>query len=98
MDTNHHLLSGVLALQVDLIDEQQFLEACRRWTANKELALTDVLLESGWITRTDESDIERFVERRLRKHNRDAKQAWQLPLTTRLTTTIRLTAINHSLL
>lgn len=47
MDTNHSLLSGVLALQIDLIDEQQFVEACRRWTAETGAALTDILIESS---------------------------------------------------
>lgn len=73
MDTNHSLLSGVLALQIDLIDEQQFVEACRRWTAKTDVVLTDILIESGWITRIDESEINRFVERRLKKHNGDAQ-------------------------
>src|SRR5207249_3216411 len=35
MDTDRNLLFGVLALQADLIDPQQFIEACLLWTSRK---------------------------------------------------------------
>lgn len=33
MDTEHHLLFGVLALQCDLINASQFAEACTLWAS-----------------------------------------------------------------
>jgi len=35
MDTDRNLLFGVPALQADLIDAQQFAEACTQWTSRK---------------------------------------------------------------
>src|SRR5262245_45681426 len=35
-DTAPNLLFGVLALQADLIDAQQFAEACTAWSARKD--------------------------------------------------------------
>jgi hypothetical protein len=35
MDTDRNLLFGVLALQADLLDNNQFVEACSAWAARK---------------------------------------------------------------
>lgn len=71
MDTDRNLLFGVLALQVDLIDAKQFAEACAHWTAKKEVPLSEILIELGWISETDRREVDRFVERRIRKHRGD---------------------------
>lgn len=73
MDTDRNLLFGVLALQVDAITVQQFAEACTHWTAKKDKRLSDVFVDLGWISQTDKADIDRFVERKLRKHNGDVR-------------------------
>src|SRR5271165_1664081 len=49
MDTDCNLLYGVLALQADLIDSQQFVEVCSLWTTRKNVPLADLLVERGWI-------------------------------------------------
>ncbi|MBI1916012.1 MAG: PAS domain-containing protein [Planctomycetes bacterium] len=72
-DTDRNLLFGVLALQTDLIDAAQFVEACTLWTTRKGLALSDLLVEKGWITTEDKADIQRLVERKLKKHGGDAR-------------------------
>jgi serine/threonine protein kinase len=68
MDTDHNLLFGVLALQADLIDAGQFAEACTAWTARKGTPLAEVLLERGWISAADKGDIDRLLERKLKRH------------------------------
>jgi PAS domain S-box-containing protein len=73
MDTDRNLLFGVLALQMDLIDARQFVEACTVWTTRKDLPLADLLEERGWITATDKADLQRLLERKLKKHGGDAK-------------------------
>jgi serine/threonine-protein kinase len=73
MDTDRNLLFGVLALQADLIDNDQFVQACTLWTAQKERPLADILVDQGWMTRADEGDVERLLERKLKKHDGDAK-------------------------
>jgi hypothetical protein len=36
METDRNLLSGVLAMQADLITQDQFVQACTLWTTRKE--------------------------------------------------------------
>jgi serine/threonine-protein kinase len=73
MDTDRNLLFGVLALQADLIDAQQFADVCAGWSTQKERALADLLVERGWLTPSDRADVERLVERKLKKHGGDIR-------------------------
>ncbi|HEY2838004.1 MAG TPA: serine/threonine-protein kinase [Pirellulales bacterium] len=71
--TDRNLLFGVLVLQADLIDPARFAEACSAWAARKETELADLLVERGWLTPADRIDVERLLERKLKKHGGDAK-------------------------
>ncbi|HKB36327.1 MAG TPA: hypothetical protein VKD72_07735, partial [Gemmataceae bacterium] len=71
--TDRNLLFGVLALQADLIDDTQFIEGCAVWAARKDTPLADLLLERGWITPTDRDDVERLLDRKLKKHGGNAR-------------------------
>jgi serine/threonine-protein kinase len=73
MDTDRNLLFGVLALQADLIDQGQFVEACTLWTTRKGVSLADVLVERGWIQPADRGDVDRLLERKLKKHGGNVK-------------------------
>jgi PAS domain S-box-containing protein len=73
MDNDRNLLFGVLALQADLIDSVQFVEACTLWTARKQAALADLLVERGWIAAADKVHVDYLVERKLQKHGGDAQ-------------------------
>jgi PAS domain S-box-containing protein len=72
MDTDRNLLFGVLALQADLIDPRQFIDACLLWTSRKGVALADVLVERGWITADDRAHLDYLLARKLRKYGGDA--------------------------
>lgn len=72
-DSDQNLLFGVLALQADLIDESQFVEACTICAGRKSVLLADFLLERGWISERDRRDVERLMERKLKRHNNDLK-------------------------
>jgi PAS domain-containing protein len=50
LDTDRNLLFGVVALQADLLDADQFIQACTLWTTRKEVPLADLLVELGWLT------------------------------------------------
>jgi hypothetical protein len=67
-DTDRNLLFGVLALQLDLLDRDRFVEACGAWAARKDTSLADLLLERGWLTPQDKADVDRLLERKLQKH------------------------------
>jgi tetratricopeptide (TPR) repeat protein len=73
MDTDHNLLFAVLALQADLIDANRFVEACTLWANQKQTPLPDLLVQHGWITPADRADVERLLERKLKKHSGNAR-------------------------
>jgi PAS domain S-box-containing protein len=72
MNTERNLLFGVVALQADLIDVSQFIEACLLWTTRKNECLADLLLGRGWIEAADKAHVEYLLERKLRKYGGDA--------------------------
>ena len=67
MDADRNLLSAVLALQADVIDADKFIQICTLWTTRKQTALADLLLDLAWITPIDKADVERLLERKLKK-------------------------------
>src|SRR5262245_36161588 len=71
--TDRNLLFGVLALQADRLDARQFAEACSAWSASKDRELADLLVERGWLTADDRRDVERLLQRKLKKHAGDAQ-------------------------
>ncbi len=73
MDADRNLLFGVLALQADIIDADQFIKICTLWTTRKQAALGDLLIDLGWITPIDKADVERLVERKLKRHGGDPR-------------------------
>lgn len=73
MDTDRNLLFGVIALQLDLIDRDQFAEACAAWAARKSTPLADLLCERGWLAAGDREEVERVLKRRIDKRGGDVK-------------------------
>jgi WD40 repeat protein/tRNA A-37 threonylcarbamoyl transferase component Bud32 len=70
--TDRNLLFGVLALQADLIDQAQFVEACTLWTTRKHVPLANLLVERGWLTAADRAHVEWLLGRQLQRHGGDA--------------------------
>jgi serine/threonine-protein kinase len=73
MDTDRNLLFGVLALQADLIDCRQFVEACTLWTTRKGVPLAEVLVERGWILPADKAHVDYLLQRKLQRHDGDVR-------------------------
>lgn len=73
MDTDRNLLFGVLALQADLIDARQFIEACTLWAAHKATPLAELLVERGWLRPDDREHVEYLLGRKLEKHGGDVR-------------------------
>ena len=73
MDADRNLLFGVLALQADLIDSRQFLEACLLWTSRKDVPLAELLVERGWIVPDDRAHVDYLLGRKLHKHGGDPR-------------------------
>src|SRR5262245_10364882 len=72
-DADRNLLFGVIAMQADAITRAQFVDACALWANQKERPLADLLVDRGWLAPADRVDVERLVERKLRKHCGDAR-------------------------
>lgn len=62
MDADRNLLFGVIALQGELIDTDQFAEACTTWASRKDRGLAELLIERGWITTENRRLIEDLLE------------------------------------
>jgi PAS domain S-box-containing protein len=75
MDADRNLLFGVVALQADLLDADQFIKACTLWTARKDVPLADLLVELGWLTLDDKRDVERLLTRKMKKHAGNIKNS-----------------------
>jgi PAS domain S-box-containing protein len=73
MDTDRNLVFGVLALQADLIDAGQFVEACTLWATRKSTPLAQLLLERGWILPADKAHVDYLLVRKLQKYGGDAR-------------------------
>lgn len=65
METDRNLLFGVLALQLGLIDSDQFIAACRAWTVRKNVPLSQILIEQGWLRPAGRADVDRLLGRKL---------------------------------
>ena len=74
VESDRNLLFGVLALQQEFIDAQQFAEACAAWSVRKDSPLAQILLERGWMNAEDREEVERFLRRKLKKFGGDARR------------------------
>jgi serine/threonine-protein kinase len=71
INIDRSLLFVVIALQDDLIDRDQFADVCTGWAVQLERPIAELLIERHWITERDRSDVERKLERKLKKHGGD---------------------------
>ena len=70
---DRNLLFAVIALQDDLIDQTQFADVCAGWAMRLDRPLAELLIERKWITENDRSDVERKLERKLKKNGGDVR-------------------------
>jgi PAS domain S-box-containing protein len=50
-----------------LLDPVQFADACSAWATRMDDALADLLVQRDWLTTEDRADVERLLERKVRK-------------------------------
>ena len=81
VDTDRNLLFGTLALQLEIVVAAQFTEACAAWAVAKQRTLADILVERGWMTPDEVSEVEQLVERKLASHAGDAHKSLSLEAT-----------------
>src|SRR5262249_60468593 len=74
-DANRHLLFGLLALQVGLIDQTQLVAAFHAWTRDKARPLADHLWALGHIDAEQRGLVEALAAQHLKKHGGDAEKS-----------------------
>ena len=79
MDTDRNLLFGVLALQSDLIDSRQFVEACTLWATQRRASLAALLIDQGWIVPADQDHLDYLLQRKLQSQGGAAGPALAVP-------------------
>ena len=74
-ETDQNLLFGLIAMQSDLIDMRQFVDACTLWGSRKESSLADILVGQGWLLADDKKHVDYLLQRRLQKAGGDVKKS-----------------------
>ena len=72
---NRHLLFGLIALQVGLIDQAQLVAAFQAWARDKARPLADHLVARGELDADGCAVIEAMVALHLKTHGGDAEQS-----------------------
>ena len=75
MVVDRHLLFGLLALQVGLIDQDQLLNAFRAWARDKGRPLAEHLDARGDLDADGRAAVEAMVALHLKKHGGDAERS-----------------------
>jgi serine/threonine-protein kinase len=74
-DADRHLLFGLLALQVGLIDQAQLVAAFHAWTRDKARPLADHLEALGHLDADQRALVEALAAQHLKKHGGDAERS-----------------------
>lgn len=74
-ETDLNLLFGLIAMQSDLIEMRQFVDACTLWGSRKGSLLADILVEQGWLLEEDRRHVDYLLKRRMQKAGGDVKKS-----------------------
>jgi serine/threonine protein kinase len=70
---DRNLIFGLLALQMDFVSREQLLDAMNAWMLDKQTPLGDILCRRGVLTEEERTDIDRLVDRHIKRHGDDPK-------------------------
>ncbi|MCC9608275.1 PAS domain S-box protein [Blastopirellula sp. JC732] len=74
-ETDVNLLFGLIAMQSDLIDMRQFVDACTLWGSRKDESLADILVQQKWLLPEDKQHVDYLIKRRMQKAGGDVKKS-----------------------
>ena len=74
-ETDRNLMFGLIAMQSDLIEMSQFVDACTLWGSRKESSIADILVEQGWLLPDDREHVDYLLKRRVQKAGGDVKKS-----------------------
>ena len=72
---DRHLLFGLIALQVGLINQAQLVAAFQAWARDKARSLADLLTEQGGLESDGRAAVEAMVGVHLKKHSEDTEKS-----------------------
>ena len=73
--TDENLLFGLIAMQSDLIDMRQFVDACTMWGGRKDCSIAEILVGQGWLIPDDREHVDYLLKRRMQKASGDMKKS-----------------------
>src|SRR5262245_40890943 len=73
MSSDRSMLFGVIAMQAELISEDQLAKACSVWSTRQEATLPEILTEQGLLLPEDQTHVDYLIERRLAKFGGDVR-------------------------
>src|SRR3954454_22389965 len=68
VSSDHNLLFGLLALQMDFVTQPQLIEAMNAWALEKSTPLGEILCRRGVMDADDAADVEKLLSKHVRKH------------------------------
>ena len=78
-DAHRHLLFGLIALQVGLIDQAQLVAAFQAWTRNRARPLADHLADRGALDADGRAAVEALADHHLKKHGNTEESLAAIP-------------------
>ncbi|MFO1065880.1 MAG: protein kinase [Pirellulales bacterium] len=72
---DRNLLFGVLALQMDFIEEAQLVAGMRAWINEKQVSLAEHLIRQGALQPADRAVLEPLIAAHLRRHENDVEKS-----------------------
>jgi len=75
MDTNRDLLFGLVAFQKGVIDADRLNETCAAWNGKAAIPLADRLVDRGWMTVEQKTELECILTEELKAHGGDVEAA-----------------------
>lgn len=73
--TDRNLLIGILALQMDLISQQQLIQAMQSWLLSKQVPLEDLLLQQKAVQPESRDFLRSLAEKHLQLHSNNAERS-----------------------
>ncbi|HVC95937.1 MAG TPA: protein kinase [Pirellulales bacterium] len=75
MNTDHNLLLGILALQMDFIDRDTLVASMQAWVLEKSKPLGEILQAQGHLSSQRRQLLDALVGEHLKQHDNDAQQS-----------------------
>src|SRR4051794_6487448 len=73
MNTERNWLFGVVAFQNGAVEADRLAEACAAWAAEPTRPMADLLVDRGWMTEEQRTELEQAVQQELAAHGGDPR-------------------------